>query len=252
MCSERRRIEEQMKLIESKLEQLPEGKLICKRNDKRYKWYYNKKGKQVYIPKKNRELAEALAARKYLEHLYEDLLHEKNAIEFYIRHHKEGKAEKMLTQMPEYQELLKPYFKVLSEELYEWQKSSNNHSKKYPEQLKHKTASGNSVRSKSEVLIDMALYRHRIPFQYESPLALGDEIFYPDFTIRHPHTGKEFYWEHFGKMDDPKYANNAVAKLRFYINHGIIPGEQLITTYETLEKPLSLETVENVINEFLL
>lgn len=122
----------------------------------------------------------------------------------------------------------------------------------YQEQLKHKTASGNIVRSKSEVLIDMALYRNRIPFQYEAPLAIGDEIFYPDFTIRHPHTGKEFYWEHFGKMDDPKYANNAVAKLRFYINHGIIPGAQLITTYETIEKPLSLETVENVINEFLL
>lgn len=66
MCSERKRLEEQIKLIESQLKQLPEGKLICKRNDKRYKWYYNKKGKQVYIPKKNRELAEALAARKCL------------------------------------------------------------------------------------------------------------------------------------------------------------------------------------------
>ena len=58
-----------------------------------------------------------------LEHLHEDLIHEKNAIEFYIRHHRKGKAEEMLTQMSEYQELLKPYFKVLSEELYEWQKS---------------------------------------------------------------------------------------------------------------------------------
>ena len=180
MCLESRRLEEQIKLIESQLKQLPEGKLICKRNEKRYKWYCTKNGKQIYIPKKERKLAEDLAARKYLEHLHEDLLHEKMAIEFYIRHHKESNADKMLTQMPEYQELLKPYFKVLSEELYEWQKSSNNHSKKYPEQLKHKTASGNIVRSKSEVLIDMALYKYKIPFQYEAPLYLGDEIFYPE------------------------------------------------------------------------
>ena len=79
--------------------QLPKGKLICKRDDKRYKWYYNKDGKQIYIPKKERKFAEKLAARKYLEHLHEDLLHEKMAIEFYIRHHKEGNADKMLTNV---------------------------------------------------------------------------------------------------------------------------------------------------------
>lgn len=252
MCSEKQRLEEQIKLIESQLEQLPEGKLICKRNDKRYKWYYNKDGKQIYIPKKERSFAEALAARKYLECLHEDLIHEKNAIEFYIRHHKYSNAENLLTQMPEYQELLSPYFKVLSEELNEWQKSPYNYCTKYPEKLKHKTASGNIVRSKSEVIIDMALYKHKIPFRYEAPLVLGDEIFYPDFTIRHPHTAKEFYWEHLGKMDDKKYANNALVKLRYYIEHGIIPGEQLIITYETLEKPLSVETVENVIKEYFL
>ncbi len=252
MCLESKRLDEQIELVESQLKQLPEGKLICKRNEKRYKWYCNKDGKQIYIPKKQREFAEKLAARKYLEHLHEDLIHEKNAIEFYIRHHREGKADEMLTQMAEYQELLKPYFKVCSEELYEWQQSPYEYSKKYPEQLKHKTASGNIVRSKSEVLIDMALYKHKIPFRYESPLYLGDEVFYPDFTIRHPHTGKKLYWEHFGKMDDRKYADNAIAKLRFYVEHGIILGEQLIVTYETLKKPLSLETVEDVIKEYLL
>lgn len=252
MCLEKQRLEEQLKQLEQQLKTLPKGKLICKRNEKRYKWYYNKEDKQIYIPKKERKLAEGLAARKYLEHLYEDLLHEINAIEFYIRHHKDSKAEEMLTQMSEYQELLTPYFKVLAEELCEWQNSPYDHCMKYPEQLKHKTASGNIVRSKSEMLIDLALYKHRIPFRYECGLMVGDETFYPDFTIRHPHTGKMFYWEHFGRMDDKKYATNAGAKLKFYIDHGIIPGIQLITTYETIEKPLSLETVENLIREYLL
>ena len=246
MNVENRRLDERIKWIESQLEELPEGKLICKRNKTRYKWYCNQK----YISKKDRKLAETLATRKYLEHLHEDLLHEKHAIEFYIRHHKEGSAEKMLTQMPEYQELLKPYFKVLSEELHEWQKSPYDISMKYPEQLKLKTAAGNMVRSKSEVLIDMALFKHKIPFRYECALQLGDEIFYPDFTIRHPHTGEFFYWEHFGKMDNERYAKNTGNKLQFYIAHGIIPGINLITTYETKEKPLGIETVENLIHEY--
>lgn len=252
MCSEKQRLEEQIKLIESQLLQLPDGKLICKRNRRRYKWYCNKDGKQIYIPKKDRKFAECLAAKKYLLRLREDLLHEKNAIEFYIRHHKEGNADKMLTQMPEYQELLKPYFKVSSKILEEWQNSPYDQSMKYPEQLKHKTASGNIVRSKSEVLIDMALYKYRIPFRYECALAIGDEIFYPDFTILHPVTGKLYYWEHFGKMDNQKYASNAIAKLRFYSEHGIALGDQLIITYETLERPLSLEVVENTIKEYFL
>ena len=69
MSLECQRLEEQIKLIESQLKQLPEGKLICKRNETRYKWYCNKDGKQIYIPKKERKLAETLAAKKYLEHL---------------------------------------------------------------------------------------------------------------------------------------------------------------------------------------
>lgn len=252
MCFEKQRLEEQIKLIESKLQGLPEGKLICKRNEKRYKWYHSKEGKQIYIPKKNRKIAEELAAKKYLTHLYNDLVHERNAIDFYLRHHETSKAELMLTVVSEYQNLLSPYFKVLSQELYDWENSPYEYCMKYPEQRKHKTASGNMVRSKSEVLIDMALYTHQIPFRYECALQLGDETFYPDFTIRHPYTGEIYYWEHFGKMDNERYAKNTGSKLQFYIEHGIIPGVKLITTYETKEKPLSTETVENVIKEYFL
>lgn len=237
-------------MIELQLKALPEGSIICKRNEKRYKWYHNINGKLTYIPKKNRKLAEQLATKKYLMHLHEDLLREKNAIDYYIRHHNISNAEKMLTEVSEYQKLLAPYFKVLSQELHEWQNSPYDQSMKYPEQRKHKTISGNRVRSKSELIIDLALFKHKIPFRYECALQLGDEVFYPDFTIRHPATGEVFYWEHFGKMDNERYAKSTGSKLQFYIAHSIIPGVNLITTYETKGKPLSLETVENIIQEY--
>ena len=54
---------------------------------------------------------------------------------------------------------------------------------KYPENKIHVAPSGNMVRSKSEVLIDMQLYTNHIPFRYECELQLGDVTIYPDFTV---------------------------------------------------------------------
>lgn len=246
MLSESKRLDEQIKSLESTISEFPAGKIFCTRNGSRYKWYRSDGHNQIYIPKKNRQLAEQLAAKKYLSLLSEDLLHEKNAIDFYLRHHRStpSQAEHMLTNMPEYQELLSPFFQPLSQDLYDWMKSTYPQNPKYPEQLTHKTSSGNLVRSKSEALIDMVLYINKIPFRYECALQLGETILYPDFTIRHPVTGQTYYWEHFGKMDDPSYSKNAFSKLQLYTSHGIIPTIQLITTYETLNTPLSSDSIE--------
>ena len=73
---------------------------------------------------------------------------------------------------------------------------------------------------------------------------------YPDFTIKHPKTGKIYYWEHFGRMDDPKYAQNAISKLESYIKNGIIPDIDLISTYETKEHPLDYEMIEKIVKEY--
>ena len=121
---------------------------------------------------------------------------------------------------------------------------------KYPEQLIHKSTSGNYVRSKSEAMIDTFLHMNKLPFRYECCLELGDNMFYPDFTIRHPVTGQTYYWEHFGLMDIPSYAQNAYAKLQFYSSHGIIPSLNLIVTFETKESPLSTELVSQLIHHY--
>ena len=76
----------------------------------------------------------------------------------------------------------------------------------FPEQRIHKCASGHLVRSKSEAIIDMVLYTNQVPFRYECALTLGKTVIYPDFTIRDPSSGKTYYWEHFGMMDQPSYA----------------------------------------------
>lgn len=186
--------------------------------------------------------------------MLKELTHEKRALDFYLNHHTDysEEAEHLLTEISGYQELLSPFFKPLSKELSDWMHAPYERNQNFPEHLIHKASSGNLVRSKSEAFIDFFLYTNRIPFRYECKLSLGDTVLYPDFTIRHPATGALYYWEHFGRMDDPSYAKNAYSKLELYTSHGIIPSIQLITTFETAASPLNMEMVEKIIEYYFL
>lgn len=112
---------------------------------------------------------------------------------------------------------------------------------------------GDRVRSKSEKLIADYLFRNNIEYKYEKPLYLkGYGNIYPDFTFFSRKIGKEIYWEHDGKMDDPDYARKAVNKIEAYENSGIYLGEQLIVTFETSEKVLGTKEIEKVAQRFLI
>lgn len=254
MLAESRRLDKEITSLQAQLKSYPSGKLICTHNKNYFKWFHSDGHTNTYIPKKNRVYAEQLAIKKYLSSKLNDCIQEKRAIDLYLRHHNlsSGKTEALLSNNSGFHELLRPYFKPLSEELSSWMNSPFETNPLYPDQLLHKTISGNQVRSKSEALIDMSLYVHKIPFRYECALTLGDITLYPDFTLRHPHTGEYYYWEHFGLMDDETYCHNACSKLQLYSSHGIIPTVQLITTYETKDNPLSSEIIEKIIEHHFL
>lgn len=237
--------------LQAHLNQFPEGNLICARNGRHCKWYQTDGTTRTYIPKNQQALAEQLAAKKYLTFRLNDLLTEYDAVQSYLKKHKEPTSQ-LLLQKPEYEKLLKPYFHPISQELSDWMNEPYERNSKYPEQLIHKCSSGILVRSKSESLIVMFLHTRKIPFRYECALHLGENTLYPDFTIRHPKTGQVYYWEHFGMMDQSTYVKNACAKLQLYALNGIIPSIQLITTYETKEYPLTMENVERIIEQYFV
>lgn len=157
-----------------------------------------------------------------------------------------------LLSKPEFQKLLAPHFTPLSDDLAEWTNSDYEHNLKHPEHLIHRSTSGHLLRSKSEAIIDMLLYINKLPFRYECALQLGEYTLFPDFTIRHPHTGDMYYWEHFGLMDNQGYVQNAYSKLQLYTLHGIIPSIQLITTYETKEHPIDVDIISKTIEHYFL
>ncbi|MBQ3164316.1 MAG: ATPase [Lachnospiraceae bacterium] len=254
MLAEHNRLQHQITSLQKQISQLPEGKLICASNGTYSKWYRSDGCNKTYISKSERRLAEQLAAKKYLSHLLKDYLHQKNAIDFYLRHYNSNcnQAEELLKSSTEYKELLAPYFSPLSEELSLWTSFPYKKNNNYPEQLIHKTASGSLVRSKSEAIIDMFLYTNKIPFRYECALLLGNTTIFPDFTIRHPKTGELYYWEHFGLIDNIAYCQNMHSKLQLYTSNGIMPSIQLITTFETQNNPLSSEMVKKIIEYYFL
>ena len=113
--------------------------------------------------------------------------------------------------------------------------------------------SGLRVRSKSEIGIANKYDELRIPMLFERPLKLkGWGTVYPDFTLLNVRLRKEFIHEHLGKMDDPDYAEENVAKINAYEKNGYYPGKNLILTFETKGNPFDTRKIEDIAKQYLL
>ena len=249
------KLNEEIEELQQEISTLPEGEFYCTRNRRWYKWYQSQgKGEMPkYIPKSDRDFAQQLAYKKYLTLQFKYLIQEKEAIELYFEKCSQENSElNQFIQHPECQKLLLPTINKKSKGLMKWMKEPYDKCTSKPGNLIHRTVTGEMVRSKAESLIYMYLHMNHIPFRYDAALQLGQTIYYPDFTIRHPKTGEYYYWENHGMMDDPAYIQRTFSKLEIYTLHGLIPGKHLITTYETLKEPLDAEEVQEIVRRYFL
>ena len=91
--------------------------------------------------------------------------------------------------------------------------------------LVHRTARGELVRSKSEVLIANLLDELGLSYDYESPFTGDDSrTVRPDFTIL-TDLGQTVIWEHLGMLSDPRYASKWAQKKDWYATNGIRSAE---------------------------
>lgn len=257
--TQKQQLEKELQKSQAFLKSAPEGALICQKTPHGVKWLQRQEPKdlgtsrkRIYISQKNKSLAEQLALKKYHKYKIQEINEELKALNAYLKYHKENLSKmtgKILNTVG-LQELLQPVICPLSEELKHWMYASYKQNPLYPEQRNIKTLSGQKVRSKSESLIALKLTEFQIPFRYEAELYLEEQIYYPDFTLRHPDTGNFFYWEHFGLMDNPAYAEKAFDKIGTYITHGIFPFANLLMTFESKENPLDIEQVEALIQYY--
>ncbi|WP_051204299.1 hypothetical protein [Butyrivibrio sp. VCD2006] len=221
---------------------LPEGTLVC--YAKGSQWFCQKKENnkftRTYIPRGNITYAKKLARKTLLTDYISDMKNELKSIKAYASARTSGKLRNILSEHSPYLPLLGDQFDWLSDEQYD---SNPTH----PEALTVKAPKGQFVRSKSEAIIAHELFNNQLSYKYECAFKAGEFTIYPDFTIRHPHTGKLIIWEHFGLADLSSYQNTMFSKIRNYIDCGYIPGDNLILTFETKNCPLDISYVQNLI-----
>ena len=102
-------------------------------------------------------------------------------------------------------------------------------------------------------MIANELFRADIPYRYEYPVYIKRwGTIYPDFMVLALAKKKEVYWEHFGRMDDPEYAEKAVQKIEAYAENGYVIGDNLIVTFETRQSVFTTRKVQMIIEQYLL
>lgn len=219
-------------------------RLVIYSSGHKNKWYVIEGEERKYLSKSQRELAVKLATLGWRKARLAEVRAEILACQQYLNafRSKTSHMEKLLSNR-EYCDLLGVHDKSVEQ----WKKEPFSTNPSYPENLKFKTNAGTLVRSKSELLIAITLEKYGVPYRYECLLETPSGPCFPDFTIMHPRTHKIFLWEHFGLMDNSSYAANAGTKVCTYLQMGYVPGDTLLMTYETSNRPLDLQEVENLI-----
>ena len=256
LLDEKQKLEKMIQVTEKRLQEAPEGSLRLSRSQNCVQYYHcmegDKNGK--YLTKKKETLIRMLAQKSYDEKVLQIVkrrfLHLERLLKDYANDEIVAVYEK---EHAERRKLIQPVEISLEQQLREW-KEIPYQGKEFQEGVPViMSERGERVRSKSEKIIADYFFRHGIEYKYECPLYLrGVGNVYPDFTLFSKKTGKEMYWEHNGRMDDPAYARKFVRKMQAYESNDIFPGDRLILSYETEQSVLSTASIERLVDRYLV
>ena len=240
------------------LENLPEGILYIYVQDGRY--YYSerfpkggnrKKEHRIGISNDNDKIL-ALVRKRYvqqaLEALDQNLSNLEIVIEGYVPSDEASVMKDYIEKYPQLTEGL--FYKQFDGKKWEEEFVPDNNF--YKEDLRSISLKGVEMRSDGEIYITSRLDHYNIPHRFEASLNSPLIGRVPDFTIIRARDGKIIYWEHCGMMDDPGYRARNKKKLKEYEEAGIVPWDNLIVTYDTIEGGLRGDLVEAMIKCWLL
>lgn len=255
-------LEKTLVTIKNFKRQEPEGCLKYQNKGKKTFYYHQfmneetKEWERKYIKKENLLLVKNLAQKQYYSMLEPLLIKQLKALKNFLRQYHPEDAEQVFDNLSDVRKsLVIPIVLSKEERIRVWHDEKYEGNTFHSENLKYETEQGELVRSKSEMIIANILYQHKedILYKYERPLEIrmdgNIKVIYPDFTILNIHTGRIFYWEHAGRMDDPYYANEFVKKMNTYIANELLPGRDIMITYETLGNSLDISVVKRMVKE---
>lgn len=243
-----------------KLQNTPQGVLkavlIHGKDRDSYQYYCRENGHDAtgkYLRKSDGDLIRKLAQKEYYEKAIKVAEREKTLLCRFLEQSDEDALLKVYTGMNEGKRILvEPYVLPDHEYARRWQAKQYEGGRFEEGDPVYYTKRGDRVRSKSEQIIADRLFDAGVPYRYEYPLPIeGSRPIYTDFTVLNKRTRNMYRWEHFGRMDDPKYRKTFFWKQFMYCQKGYIPGINLIMTFEDNENPLDTRYVDRLIEKFL-
>ena len=242
------------------LSDLPGGTLYIKKNRKKVQYYHRIGGPgdhRIYIKQDNIALAARLAQKNYdqkllklLNSLLDDAYKASNLSGIlYVPKNFYAAIDNIFFSLScERQRLVTPIIPTTKQFVKEWLDEPYEKKGFHPDDTSaYFTRNGERVRSKSELYIADTIDYAGIPCKYECPLILGSKVLHPDFTLLDVSSRQVKYLEHCGMMDNPDYSDSFIWKINFYQSHGIIPGDNLILTFESSNRPLDTRIIDNIL-----
>lgn len=244
-------LKDTIQTAEGKLAELPDGKV---NHQKGNIWTYNGPKNIRILRSPDSVLLQELIMRAYLEKLIRAANQELRAEMKYQKNLPAITAEEVYNHLTECRKvLISPLVPTPQQYIDNWLHQPYPSHNPIPLTRDFPTGvpSCPYVRSKSEIMEVQRMDEGGLVFLYEFPLVLngirwGTKTIYPDFTILNRKTHAIYYWEHFGRMDDPRYLGDFKSKQELYAYNGIF-GSQLYQTFEFGGKPLTLHEVDAVI-----
>lgn len=249
---------------EKALKKAPAGRLRLSRRKNQVQWFHVTKGTTVhgkYIPVNEIGRAKALAQKEYDQKALPELKKWRFLIDSFLNRFRLQNLENLYACMHEgRQKLVTPVYESDETYIAQWLAGVYEGKKIEDDVPEIMTLRGERVRSKSEAMIADTLYRLKIPYKYECPLAIRHKkgtsrntmTVYPDFTCLNVRLRQEFVWEHFGMMDDADYSSQVAWKVTCFEGNGYFLGKNLIVSMESSEIPLDATRIEKIAMQYLL
>lgn len=250
---ERDRLLKIRRIIDSRLTNAPDGflKITTSRNKPQFTHCaYNKK--DIYIKKNDANLAHRLAQKTYDTNVKRLVDKRLKQLDRLAEEYKDNEIDDIFQQLhPIRKSIVEAVETPWDQRVREW-KSIPYNGKEFAENVPViYTKNGERVRSKTEKILADFFYDNGIEYKYECPLTLkGIGTIYPDFTFLRKRDGKEVYWEHDGRMDDPTYAEKAIQKINSYMLNGIFPGDNLVLSFESTKTVLSDKIIHVLVKQY--
>lgn len=251
-----RTLNKKIDLIRRRLSQAPSGNLRVSYTGK-YRQFYLRNdpgdGIGTYLPRKDRDIAVALAQKDYDSKLLAELVKQQKALERFLKDYDPDAPLDVYEKLGEARKaLVTKEFLNDKEFVEQWLNMPYNHMGFGDNDPEYYTPKGERVRSKSELLIADALIRNNIPYRYECPVYEGGYLIgVPDFNCLNVRQRKDYYWEHLGMMSDSTYADKNIRKLEKYSLANDFDESRLILTFETENHPLNTRVIEEKIRRYL-